>query len=482
MEGTGLRTQGSCPGPHSRVSVTQHTQRQGAGSPQKTEDPEPHGTRLWARGDRSQHGASRRHRTCSPACWPCPPTPAAHEERPGPRPQPPPPGAAAERQEPGPGGPRRPRGFRPSRPLAPAAHRRGPPTRSPRSGPPRPPPEPPEACPSPLLLCLKTRPLPARPTRPRSPPRPSCPCPGLPKQDTHASRHKVEGGWGWGCEGGPTSLTQGGRGGAGPCLDGGTWPASTQPLGKGLPSAVKTEPGHRCATPSRHLSAHCRDQHGPHSHQAELVSGTGPTEVWRPSGLTRGPRGWEPCPDTTLRIPLSLGGCEAQGPAAPPPGPAAPQTSSAWWGWTHHGHRAPGPPPVSQSSRPPTAPGSASRQPQRLPLSRPGSLRLRAVAHAPQVSSAPLPGSPPPGLLPHIPGARPSSLQAPGPRDPRSWRAGVRGAPALTSQDTGGSSGPHLPGHRAVPAPCCLAPGANGHTGLCWGRGDKGRLTTGARD
>lgn len=403
MEGTGLRTQGSCPGPHSRVSATQHTQRQGTSSPQKTEDPEPHGTWLWARGDRSQHGASRRHRTCSPAHWPCPPTPAAHEERPGPRPQPPPPGAAAEWQEPGPGGPQRPRGFRLSCPLAPAAHRRGPPTRSPRSGPPHPPPEPPEACPSPLLLCLKTRPLPARPTRPRSPPRPSCPCPGLPKQDTHASRHKAQGGWGWGCEGGPSSLTQGGRGGAGPCLDGGTWPASTRPLGKGLPSAVKTEPGHRCATPSRHLSAHCRDQHGPHSHQAELVSGTGPTEVWRPSGLIRGPRGWEPRPDTTLRIPLSLGGCEAQGPAAPPPGPAAPQTSSAWWGWTHHCHRAPGPPPVSGQAHTPhcTAPGSAPRQPQRLPLSRPGSLRLRAVAHAPQVSSAPLPGSPPQPAPPH---------------------------------------------------------------------------------
>lgn len=45
----------------------------------------------------------------------------------------------------------------------------------------------------------------------------------------------------------------------------------------------------------------------------------------------------------------------------------------------------------------------------------------------------------PPSLLPHIPGARPSSLQAPGPRDPRSWRAGVRGG-ACSDQ----------PGHRRL--------------------------------
>lgn len=110
---------------------------------------------------------------------------------------------------------------------------------------PAPRPEPPKTGPyPPLLLCLRTCPLPTHQTRPHPPPRPSHPCPCLLKRDcqphTRPATHMGVAGSGGG---GPTSLIQGGRGGAGPCWDGRAWPASAHFLGKGLPSALKTELG-----------------------------------------------------------------------------------------------------------------------------------------------------------------------------------------------------------------------------------------------
>lgn len=100
-------------------------------------------------------------------------------------------------------------------------------------------------------------------------------------------------------------------------------------------------------------------------------------------------------------------GLRGPGPGCPTPGPGCPADIRRLVGLDPPLPQSSWPPPVSGQAHTPhcTAPGSASRQPQRLPLSRPGSLRLRAVAHAPQVYSAPLPGSPPQPAPPHTRGA-----------------------------------------------------------------------------
>lgn len=177
-------------------------------------------------------------------------------------------------------------------------------------------------------------------------------------------------------------------------------------------------------------------------------------------------------------------GLRGPGPGCPTPGPGCPADIRRLVGLD---------PPLPQSSWPPTSVRTGPHPPLHrtwlcLPPA-PTPAPLTAGLTPPQGRRPRAPGllrtsagQPPPACSPTYPGRGHHHCR---PRAPVILGAGVRGsggAPALTSQDTGGSSGPHLPGHRAVPAPRCLAPWANGHTGLCWGRGDKGRLTTGARD